>query len=122
MLRTFFAVAGVATLFVAACAGPQADAPPDPAISTSAADNLIPGQVARSAALQVEIRSAGHDCSKVVRSFNQGTHDDAAVWNAECEGGGMFGVVSNGDGTTDVFDCDALEGRTGTACFEKFSD
>ena len=103
-----------------ACGGAQKDGSPEPAISTAAADNLIPGQAARSVALQTEIRSAGHDCSKVVRTFQQGVRDGGAVWDAECEGGQSFGVVSGADGSTEVLKCSALERQTGTACWEKF--
>jgi hypothetical protein len=42
------------------------------------------------------------------------------VWNAECEGGDAYGIISRADGTTDVFACDALERETGTSCWEKF--
>jgi hypothetical protein len=109
----------VLAVAVSACGAPAEEAPA-PAISTSAADNLIPGQLARGAALQTEIRSAGHDCNSVVRTFQQGMHDGDGVWNAECEGGDSFGIVSKGDGTTEVLECDALERETGTACWQKF--
>jgi hypothetical protein len=109
---------GVAT---AACGGSATERKRSaPAISTSAADNLVPGQLARGAALQTEIRSAGHDCNKVVRTFQQGVHDGESVWDAECEGGDEYGVVSKADGTTDVLTCDALERQTGSSCWEKF--
>jgi hypothetical protein len=107
-------------LFAAACASEPKEEAPAPAISTSAADNLVPGQLARGAALQTEIRSAGHDCNKVVRTFQQGVHEGESVWDAECEGGDEYGVVSRADGTTDVLACDALEHQTGTSCWEKF--
>jgi hypothetical protein len=108
-------------LTAAACGGSATEEEaPAPAISTSAADNLVPGQLARGAALQTEIRSAGHDCNKVVRTFQQGVHDGESVWDAECEGGDEYGVVSKADGTTDVLECDALERQTGTSCWEKF--
>jgi hypothetical protein len=42
------------------------------------------------------------------------------VWNAECEGGDSFGVISRADGNTDVLECAAAERDTGTACWEKF--
>lgn len=108
------------TLLASACGGSPEEEAPAPAISTSAADNLIPGQLARGAALQTEIRSAGHDCNKVVRTFQQGVHDGESVWDAECEGGDEYGVVSKADGTTDVLECAALERQTGTSCWEKF--
>ena len=107
-------------LFTAACGGAQKDESPEPPISTDAVDNLIPGQAARNVALQTEIRSAGHDCSKVVRTLKQGVRDGGDVWDAECEGGQSFGIVSGGDGSTEVLECGALERQTGTACWEKF--
>lgn len=111
----------VAALALAAgCGGAQKDKSPEPAISMAAADNLIPGQAARNVALQTEIRSAGHDCSKVVRTFQQGVREGGAVWDAECEGGQSYGIVSGADGSTEVLECSALERQTGTACWEKF--
>ena len=107
-------------VLASACGGSPEQETQAPAISTSAADNLIPGQLARGAALQTEIRSAGHDCNKVVRTFQQGGHGGESVWNAECEGGDEYGVVSRADGTTDVLECAALERQTGTSCWEKF--
>jgi hypothetical protein len=107
-------------VLAAGCGGAQKDESPEPPISMDAADKLIPGQAARNVALQTEIRSAGHDCSKVVRTFQQGVRDGGAVWDAECEGGESYGVVSGADGTTEVLECSALERETGTACWEKF--
>ena len=107
-------------ILAAGCGSAPPDEAPAAAISMSAADNLIPGQLARGAALQTEIRSAGNDCNKVIRTFDQGVSDGQAVWNAECEGGDAFGVVSNADGTTEVMTCDQLKQKTGTACFETF--
>ena len=101
------------------CAGAGSEAPA-PAISTSAADNLIPGQLARGAALQTEIRSAGHDCNKVVRTFQQGVRDGQDVWDAECEGGESFGVISKADGTTDVLECGAVERQRERRAGRKF--
>lgn len=112
----------VALVALAGCGSAQKDESPQPAISTSAADNLIPGQLARGAALQTEIRSAGNDCNKVVRTFQQGGRDGEDVWDAECEGGESFGVVSKDDGTTEVLECGALERQTGTACWEKIDE
>jgi hypothetical protein len=119
-MRTSRAFVFVLALVASACGGAATEEAPAPAISTSAADNLIPGQLARGAALQTEIRSAGHDCNKVVRSFQQGVRDGESVWDAECEEGESFGVISRADGTTDVLDCEAVERQTGTACWEKF--
>ena len=107
-------------LLASACGSESKNEEPAPAISTSAADNLIPGQLARGAALQTEIRSAGHDCNKVVRTFQQGVRDGEAVWDAECEGGESFGVISKSDGKTEVLECEALARQTGTACWEEF--
>jgi hypothetical protein len=107
-------------LLTAGCGGAQKEESPEPAISMDAADKLIPGQAARNVALQTEIRSAGHDCSKVVRTFKQGVRDGADVWDAECEGGESYGIVSSADGSTDVLECSALERQTGTACWETF--
>ncbi len=107
-------------LIVAAGCGQAPADSPAPAINTSAADNLIPGQLARGAALQTEIRSAGNDCNRVTRTFQQGVKDGGDVWNAECEGGTAYAIVSKADGTTDVLACEELEKQTGTSCFEKF--
>lgn len=107
-------------LLMTGCGGAATDEASAPAISTSAADNLIPGQLARGAALQTEIRSAGHDCNKVVRTFQQGAHDGGDVWDAECEEGESYGIVSKADGSTEVLECDVLERQTGTPCWEKF--
>jgi len=120
-MRSSLCLALILALGASACAGSSAEEQaPAPAISTSAADNLVPGQLARGAALQTEIRSAGHDCNKVVRTFQQGVRQGESVWDAECEGGDEYGVVSKADGTTDVLACDALERQTGTSCWEKF--
>jgi len=118
-LRVIAPAAAVALLTVACNSTPNATET-QPAISTSAADNLVPGQLARGAALQTEIRSAGHDCNKVVRTFKQGVHDGEDIWDAECEGGEEYGVVSRADGTTDVLECKTLERQTGTSCWEEF--
>jgi hypothetical protein len=108
-------------VLTAGCGGAQKDeSPGEPAISTDAADELIPGQAARNVALQTEIRSAGHDCSKVVRTFKQGVREGGDVWDAECEGGQSYGIVASADGSTEVLECGALERQTGTACWEKF--
>ena len=120
MLRTAIPLCLVMALLTTACGSTPADDPPAPAISTAAADNLIPGQLARGAALQTEIRSAGNDCSRVVRTFQQGVKDGGDVWNAECEGGTTYGIVSKADGTTDVLACEDLKEQTGASCFEKF--
>jgi hypothetical protein len=55
-----------------------------------------------------------------VRTFNQGVREGGTVWDAECEGGESYGVVSAADGTTEVLECSALERQIGTACWEKF--
>jgi len=68
-MRSSLYFALILALGAAACSSSAQEQAPAPAISTSAADNLIPGQLARGAALQTEIRSAGHDCNKVVRTF-----------------------------------------------------
>ena len=120
-MRTSFCLALFLAVAASACGGAaETKEAPAPAISTSAADNLVPGQLARGAALQTEIRSAGHDCNKVVRTFQQGVHDGESIWDAECEGGESFGVVSRADGTTDVLECSALERETGTECWATF--
>ena len=105
-----------------ACGSVPKEEKPAPAISMSAADNLVPGQLARGAALQTEIRSAGHDCNKVVRTFQQGVREGGDVWDAECEGGDSYGILSKADGSTDVLECAAAERQTGTACWQKFEE
>ena len=119
-MRTFFPFVLALALVAPACGGAQKEESPEPAISTDAADNLIEGQLARNVALQTEIRSAGNDCSKVVRTFKQGVREGGDVWDAECEGGQSYGIVSGADGQTEVLECSALERQTGTACWEKF--
>lgn len=118
-MRTSFRLVLILAVATSACGGSATEEAPAP-ISTSAADNLVPGQLARGAALQTEIRSAGHDCNKVVRTFQQGVRDGEDVWDAECEEGDSFGVISRADGTTDVLECTAVERETGTGCWEKF--
>ena len=87
-MRSLFPVVLVLPLLITGCGGAATEEEAAaPAISTSAADNLIPGQLARGAALQTEIRSAGHDCNKVVRTFQQGAYEGGDVWDAECEDG-----------------------------------
>ena len=121
MRRSSLGFALVLAVSTASCGGSAAEQDtPEAPISMSAADNLIPGQLARGAALQTEIRSAGHDCKAVVRTFQQGVQDGGDVWDAECEGGDEYGVMSNPDGTTDVLECSALKRKTGTACWEEF--
>jgi len=88
----------------------------------SAADNLVPGQLARGAGLPTEIPRAGHDCNKVVRPFPQWGHDGGDVWDAQCEGGESYGIVSKADGSTEVLECAAAEHETGTACWKKFGE
>lgn len=119
--RATLLTASLAFLAVA-CGGVPKEEKPAPAISMSAADNLVPGQLARGAALQTEIRSAGHDCNKVVRTFQQGVRDGGDVWDAECEGGDSYGILSKADGSTDVLECAAAERQTGTACWQKFEE
>jgi len=118
MPRKAAVFAATLTLLAAAC-GPTEEKPAPP-ISMAAVDNLVPGQLARGAALQTEIRSAGHDCNKVVRTFQQGVRDGEGIWDAECEGGDEYAVVSKADGMTEVLECSALESQTGTSCWEKF--
>jgi hypothetical protein len=112
--------AGLAMLSVAGCGGAPADDAKAPAISTAAVDNLVPGGLARSAALHTEIRSAGNECASVTRTFLQGMKDGDEIWDAECAGGESYGVVSKSDGTTEVLSCEAVARQTGTGCFEKF--
>lgn len=119
-MRIAFGMVLVVTVSAAACGGAAVEQDVPAPISTSAVDNLVPGQLARGAAFQTEIRSAGHDCNTVVRTFQQGVRDGGDVWNAECEGGEEYAVVSAADGTTDVIECAAVERKTGTACWEKF--
>ena len=124
MLRTAIPLCLVMALLTTTCGSTPADDPPAPAISTGRGRQshpwLIPGQLARGAALQTEIRSAGNDCNRVVRTFQQGVKDGGDVWNAECEGGTTYGIVSKADGTTDVLVCEDLKEQTGASCFEKF--
>jgi hypothetical protein len=121
-MRSVFPFVLVLPLLMTGCGGAATEEAPAPAISTSAADNLIPGQLARAAALQTEIRSAGHDCNKVVRTFRQGAHEGGDMWDAECEEGESYGIVSKADGSTDVLACDVLERQTGTPCWEKVEE
>ena len=52
-------------------------------------------------------------------AFERADIDDGeSAWNAECEGGESFAVISRADGTTDVLECEALERQTGTACWD----
>jgi hypothetical protein len=122
MLRKVNLLAASLALLAAACGSEPKKEAAAPAISMSAADNLVPGQLARGAALQTEIRSSGHDCNKVVRTFQQGLRDGGDVWDAECEGGDSYGIISKADGSTDVLECAAAERQTGTACWEKFDE
>ena len=122
MLRTATFVTASLAFLAAACGSAPREEKPAPPISMSAADNLVPGQLARGAALQTEIRSAGHDCNKVVRTFQQGGRDGGDVWDAECEGGESYGILSKTDGSTDVLECSAVERQTGTACWQKFAE
>jgi hypothetical protein len=121
-MRSAFSFVLVLPLAITGCGGAVTEEAPAPAISTSAADNLIPGQLARGVALQTEIRSAGNDCTRVIRTFQQGTRDGESVWDAECEGGGTYGVISRSDGDTEVLACDELERLTGTSCWEKVEE
>ncbi len=119
MFSSKWCVFPVVVVLAAGCGGTP-DGAPAPAIDMSAADNLIPGQLARGAALQTEIRSAGHDCNRVTKTFLQGMKDGDEVWDAQCEGGESYGVISKAGGDTEVLTCDAVERQTGTSCFEKF--
>ena len=119
-MRTSFRLVLILAVATSACGGSAAEKAPAPQISSNPVDNIVPGQLARGAALQTEIRSAGHDCNKVIRTFQQGVRDGEDVWNAECEGGDSFGIISRADGNTDVLECAAAERDTGTACWEKF--
>ena len=122
MFRKATIVMASLAFLAAACGSEPREEAPAPAISTNAADNLIPGQLARGAALQTEIRSAGHDCNKVVRAFQQGVRDGEDVWDAECEGGAAYAIVSRSEGETEVLSCDELERETKTACWEKYDE
>jgi hypothetical protein len=119
MFLSKWCVLPVVAAFAAGCGGKTEEAPA-PGINMSAVDNLVPGQLARGAALQTEIRSAGNECNRVARTFLQGMKDGDEVWDAECEGGESYGVVSKAGGDTEVLTCDAIERQTGTSCFEKF--
>lgn len=122
MLRKATSLTVSLAMLAAACGSEPKREAPAPPISTNAVDNLVPGQLARGAALQTEIRSAGHDCNKVVRTFQQGVRDGGDVWDAECEGGESYGILSKANGSTDVLECAAAERQTGTACWEKFEE
>lgn len=119
--RTLMAALLTAGL-MAACQGAEGGAGQTPGISMAVADSFVPGQLARGAALQTEIRSAGHDCAAVTKTFQQGVRDGGDVWNAECAGGQSYGVISNRDGTTDVVECAAIESITHARCFERFQE
>ena len=101
------------------CGAPATDVPPPP-ISGAAVDGLVPGQLARAAALKTEISSAGETCDQVTRSFLQGTHEGFQVWNAECADGHTYGILGDADDGVRVLSCDAAERVTGTKCFEEF--
>ena len=119
MFLSKWCVLPVVAALAAGCSGKTEEAPA-PAINMSAADNLIPGQLARGVALQTEIRSAGHDCNAISRTFLQGMNDGNEVWDAECSDGKAYGVVSKSDGTTEVLECGEIARTMGTSCFEKF--
>jgi hypothetical protein len=119
MLRKATSITASLALLAVACGSEPKKEKPAPPISMNAVDNLVPGQLARGAALQTEIRSAGHDCNKVVRTFQQGVRDGGDVWDAECEGGESYGILSKAGGSTQVLECAAAERETGTACWEK---
>jgi len=91
-----------------------------PPISSAAVDALVPGQLARAAALKTEISSAGETCDQVTRTFLQGTHEGFQVWNAECADGRTYGILGDADDGVRVLSCDAAERITGTKCFEEF--
>lgn len=109
------AVFGVLTI---GCGSSKPEAPAGP-ISMAAADNLVPGGLARAASLMTTIRSAGEPCAGVTKTFLQGPREGGQVWNAECSDGPTYGIVSKSDDTT-VMTCGALERVTGTKCFTKF--
>lgn len=94
---------------------------PEPAISTAAAEALVPGGLARGASLMTTIRSAGEPCAGVTKTFLQGPRDGGEVWNAACSDGPSYGIVSSAN-ETKVMTCADLEDLTGTKCFTRFSD
>lgn len=93
--------------------------PPEPAISTAAAEALVPGGLARGASLMTTIRSAGEPCAGVTKTFRQGPRDGGEVWNATCSDGPSYGIVSTPQETT-VMTCADLEAMTGVRCFTEF--
>lgn len=110
----------LAALVSTSCGGPATDDAPSPPISGAAVDALVPGQLARAAALKTEISSAGQPCDEVTRTFLQGTREGFDVWNAECADGHTYGLLGDANDGVRVLSCDAAEGVTGTRCFEKF--
>ena len=56
----------------------------------------------------------------MVRTFQQGVKHGGDVWNAECDGGATFAIISKPEGDTEVLACGELEQQTGANCFEKF--
>jgi hypothetical protein len=114
-----FALIALVALISTSCGAPATDVPPPPN-SGAAVDALVPGQLARAAALKTEISSAGETCDQVTRTFLQGTHEGFQMWNAECADGHTYGLLGDADDGVRVLSCDAAERITGTKCFEKF--
>jgi hypothetical protein len=90
------------------------------AITAHSPERRRAGQRARAVALQTEVRSAGRQCGKVIRTFKQGVRDGGDAWNVGCDGGEEYGIVSAADGSTEVLECEALEREVGKSCWTPF--
>lgn len=94
-----------------------------PAWANPAQDRLAAmPEVERSETLAVFIKSGGHRCRTVARTFFQGEDATGNVfWNVECAGGESYVVVIKNDvtGSTRVMNCRRLRAVIGAECFKK---
>jgi len=77
----------------------------------------------RQTVLAALLLNSGERCSKVTRTFYQGSDKNGnAFWNAACAKGGSFLIQINNDatGSTRILSCKVLEAVHGGRCFTKF--
>jgi hypothetical protein len=99
------------------------DVGPLPLLANPAQDRLVAmSELERSEALAVFVKSGGHPCRTVARTFFQGEDAKGNVfWDVECAGGESYVVVIKNDvpGSTRVMSCRRLRVVAGADCFKK---
>lgn len=103
---------------LAACGGggtnEATDAGSNPALPAGNRVAALP-EGARDAVFIRAIRDAGFDCQHVDSSVSVAPVRGLPAWRATCRGGGRWTILIAPEGTAQVIEGSAVEGRNGTA-------